>query len=89
MKQKLLIAGMLAMAFVSCKKERTCTCTRTRTNPIATTIYPETTTYEKMTKTEAKRICQNTTESTYYVSTHSSAGVGITDYSDTYECKLK
>jgi (2Fe-2S) ferredoxin len=82
---------MLAMAFVSCKKERTCTCTRTRTTPIATTIYPETTTYEKMTKREAKRICQNTTESTYYVSTDVSggAGVGIIDYSDTYDCKLK
>lgn len=85
------MAGMLAIAFVSCKKERTCTCTRTRTNQLGTTIYPEKTTYEKMTKAEAKRICQNTTESTYYVSTDASGtgGVSITDYSDAFDCKLK
>jgi len=89
MKQQLLIATIIGLAFVSCKKERTCECSRTRTNVQGTTVYPEKTTYEKMTKAEAKRICQNTKESNYYVTTYTNGGVTITDYSDTYDCKLK
>lgn len=89
MKKQLLIAGMLGLALMSCKKERTCECSHTRTNALGTTTYPEKTTYEKMTKAEAKRVCRNTKESNYYVTTYNNGGVDITDYSDTYTCKLK
>ena len=63
MKKVLLIAAVASFAMVSCKKERTCTCTTTYTSTsgVVTTYPASTTTYKKVKGGHAKDMCISTT----------------------------
>lgn len=75
MKKVLFIAIIAAASLASCKKDRTCTCTQTSTQPGSTSttnVY----TIIKATKGDAKKACIN--------STQTSGG-----YTTTNTCSLK
>ena len=67
------------LAFASCKKDRTCSCTSSSTVPGSTSSTTEYT-IVKAKKGDAKRACVKTTND--YT-------VGGTTYTSTQDCKLK
>lgn len=89
--KQFLIAGMFVLALTACRKERTCVCTHTQTQADAAEANtdPETTTYKKITRVKAKKLCRKMGES-YQASTYyNSGGTTITNYTDAYDCELK
>ena len=61
MKKLLLIVAVItAFSFVSCKKDRTCTCTYTEAGSSVSTTYV--TTYNKSMKGDARQECMSYTE---------------------------
>lgn len=70
----LLVAVIAAFSFVSCKKDRTCTCTTTVAGVAGT---PDVTTWSKSRKSNAELMCMSYTET-------NAAGVVTTK-----DCKLK
>jgi hypothetical protein len=80
----LFIACLSLISLASCKKDRKCECTETYTSPsgtVTTDPAPEVITIKKVTKRDAKSLCQKETG----VSVGSS-GSTSTDVND---CKLK
>jgi hypothetical protein len=59
MKKVILFAAVVsAISFTSCKKERDCTCTVTKSTPgLGTATYTEKTTYKDVTKSQGKNNC--------------------------------
>lgn len=57
-KNIIAITAIAALAFVSCKKDRTCTCSVTDNSPGATTSE-YTVKYKKITKSNAKAACMS------------------------------
>ncbi|MBK9283775.1 MAG: hypothetical protein IPM51_05575 [Sphingobacteriaceae bacterium] len=59
MKIKLTMIAVACIMLASCKKERTCTCTSTYTSTggIVSVGQPYTTTYKKIKKRDAKKLC--------------------------------
>ncbi len=90
MKNSLLIFALMILILTSCKKDRTCTCSITRKNYLGSSVKPnQITTYKKIKKSEAKKMCQNKTVTDSLTTMYSGSG-GYGDYtSDTYDCKLK
>ncbi len=90
--KQFLIAGIFALALTACRKERTCVCTQAQLNETeanANANPTQTTTYKKITKIKAKRLCRKIGES-YHASTYyNSGGTTITNFSDAYDCELK
>ncbi len=88
--KQFLIAGMFVLALTACRKERTCVCTQTQANAIEANMDSvETTTYKKISRIKAKRLCNKMAES-YHASTYyNSGGTTITNYTDAYDCELK
>jgi hypothetical protein len=88
--KQFLIAGMFVLALTACRKERTCVCTQPQLNTTEANANPtETTTYKKITKIKAKRLCRKIGES-YHASTYyNNGGTTITNFTDAYDCELK
>lgn len=89
--KQFLIAGMFVLALTACRKERTCVCTpaQTQANAVEANTDPETTTYKKITRLKAKRLCNKMAES-YHASTYyNNGGTTITNYENAYDCELK
>jgi|GEM_PF-3631919 hypothetical protein len=84
------IAGMFVLALTACRKERTCVCTPAQANAVeAGTDAAETTTYKKITRIKAKKLCRKMGE-TYQASTYyNNGGTTITNYTNAYDCELK
>lgn len=82
---------MFVLALTACRKERTCVCTQAQQmNAVeAATDSSETTTYKKITKIKAKKLCRKMGESYHASSYYNSGGTSITNYSDAYDCELK
>ena len=78
MKKILLIAAVAGLASVSCRKDRTCTCTETPTTGTATTY---TTKMYKVSKDDARERCIG------YQTTTSFGAVSVTG--DNVTCELK
>jgi len=74
---------LAAVALSSCKKDRDCECTTTVTDRkgVTTTYQPETITYVKMKKGDAKSLCQKAT----YTDVNESGQTEVT----VRDCKLK
>jgi hypothetical protein len=72
----LFAAAVAAISFVSCEKERNCTCTSTYTFGGSSTSATKVTTYKDVTKKQAKTLCVS--------STTTDANGGVT----TDDCKL-
>jgi len=90
--KQFFIAGMFVLALTACRKERTCVCTAAQaqmdTSEVAADA-PETTTYKKISRIKAKKLCRKQGES-YHASTYyNSGGTTITNYTDAYDCELK
>jgi len=89
MKKTLLIVALASFAMVSCKKERTCTCTTTDTaaNGTVTTGQPYVTVYKKIKGGDAKNDCMSTNSEN--TNSYTSGGVTVTSTtkSDT-KCEL-
>jgi hypothetical protein len=84
MKKNLLLMTVIAAAALSsCKKDRDCECTTTVTDRKGntTTYQPETITYVKMKKSDAKSLCQKAT----YTDVNESGATETT----VVDCKLK
>lgn len=80
---------MFVLALTACRKERTCVCTQTQVNATEANTDSETTTYKKISKPKAKRLCDKIGES-YHASTYyNSGGTTITNYANAYDCELK
>lgn len=85
MKKTLLIVAVAGLALVSCKKDRTCECTRTSTysngtTSVSSTDPVETITLKEVKGGEAKTLCQKmTSTNTYSTTTNTSVN----------DCKLK
>lgn len=65
----LLVAVVAAFSFVSCKKDRTCTCTRTVSTSAGSTSSTSIITYNKTLKKDARLFCLSTTETDNGVTT--------------------
>ncbi len=89
MKKIVFALGAIALCLASCKKDRTCECTNTHTNFTGTTSSKQTTTYKKVKKSEAKKMCQKTTVSDNSTTNLSNGGTIGYYTDDTYDCKLK
>jgi hypothetical protein len=87
--KQFLIAGMLVLALTACRKERTCVCTQLMSTTEANTDPTETTTYKKITRIKAKRLCRKLGESYHASNYYNSGGTTITNYTDAYDCELK
>jgi hypothetical protein len=57
----LFVAVIAAFSFASCKKDHTCTCTTTSTQP-GSTSYTSVKTYTKAKKGDAKKACASYTQ---------------------------
>lgn len=81
---------MLVLALAACRKERTCVCTQAQTDTAEVhTDSTATTTYKKITKIKAKRLCNKMADS-YHASTYyNNGGTSITNYANAYDCELK
>lgn len=83
MKKIFFVLSVVAISFTACKKDRTCTCTITSNAP-STPGYSSTTTTEttmtKVSKGSAKAGC---------VSKEVTPQGSGTNYTTTYDCKLK
>ena len=79
----LLIVSAGALSLASCKKDRVCECTNTRTDSsgTVTTELNDNTTYKAVKKSEAKSICQKSTS--VYVNSGGGTSTNVMD------CKLK
>lgn len=82
MKKVLLVAAVAGLAFASCRKDRTCTCTEKSDMP-GFTADTEVTVYKESKKKDAKKMCQSYT-------TKATAPVAST-YANDYgkNCELK
>lgn len=60
MKKTLFIVAIASLAFASCRKDRTCTCTDTSDSP-GFTSSTEVRTIKEMKKADAKKWCQSYT----------------------------
>lgn len=80
MKKTLIVAPMLLLALVSCKKDRVCECTNTSASGSSSVVSTTTTSYTKIKKSDAVFSCQKITST--------SSGNGNTS-TYTSDCKLK
>lgn len=93
MKKVLIIAAVAGLAMVSCKKERTCTCTMTpvssTTNGVANTLPTGTFTYAKKIDKVSKAGAHCVSGENTNTSSYTSGGTTYTDV-DTWkmDCKL-
>lgn len=93
MKKIIMIAAVAGLFAVSCKKERTCTCTRTHvssttngvTNPVSTSTYKTETKLDKTTKSGAACNSGDRTST----DTYTSGGTTVVDVDvHKYDCTL-
>jgi hypothetical protein len=87
MKKTFLLAAIVSVVGLSsCKKEMTCTCTSTQTDPtgLVTTGEPSVTTYKKINKSKAKDQCLSAK-----LEETSTSGSSTSSYKYENKCELK